>query len=173
MGAGLCWGVPPAALVAAGCAAGVTLPATRPLFADARLDGTSGRAVAHQVLVRIPVGTVLWEEVAFRGVLHATLARTLAPTRATTASSFLFGIWHVRPTLEAVVANRPAAGPVGRGAAVLAGCAGTAVAGALFTGLRERSGSLVAPVLLHLSTNVSGILAARAAGAPRRSATRA
>ena len=167
---GLRWGGPPAALVAAACAAGVALPAARPLFTDERLAGVDGRALAYQVLVRIPVGTVVWEEVAFRGVLHATPALPL--------SSVLFGVWHIRPTLDAVVANHPGAGPVRRSSAVLAGCAVTAAVGALFDGLRVRGGSLLAPVLVHMSSNVSGALAAAAAhrvrtgGAPRRSATR-
>jgi membrane protease YdiL (CAAX protease family) len=177
LGSGVRRGGPPSAVVAAGCAVGAALPATRPVFADARLAGIGGRALAYQALVRIPVGTVLWEEIAFRGALQATLARLVPPVPATAASSVLFGVWHVRPTLDAVRANRPAAGAVRRSAAVLAGCAGTAVAGALFTCLRERSGSLLAPVLLHLSANVSGALAAaavhrvRAGAVPRRCAT--
>ena len=36
-----------------------------------------GASVAYQVTVRIPVGTVLWEEAAFRGVLQAALGRVL------------------------------------------------------------------------------------------------
>ena len=152
---GLRWGGPPAALIAAGCAAGVALPGTRALFADARLAGVEGRALAYQVLVRIPVGTVLWEEVAFRGALHATPGRRLSPV--------LFGVWHVRPTLDAVVANQPGSGPIRRGAAVLAGGAVTAAAGVILAELRVRSGSLLAPVLVHLSSNVSGAVAAAVA----------
>ena len=44
-----------------------------------------------------------------------------------------------------------------------AACAGTAAADVLFAELRRRSGSLVAPVLLHLTANVGGLLAAAAA----------
>jgi membrane protease YdiL (CAAX protease family) len=42
--------------------------------------------------------------------------------------------------------------------------AGTAGAGALLSVLRERSGSLAAPVLLHLAANCTGALAAALAG---------
>ena len=48
--------------------------------------------------------------------------------------------------------------------------AGTAGAGAVFSLLRERSGSLAAPVLLHLAANCTGPLAstlARRTGVPR------
>jgi membrane protease YdiL (CAAX protease family) len=50
-----------------------------------------------------------------------------------------------------------------RPAGVLLACLGTAAAGVLFTVLRQRSGSLLAPVLLHLATNSLGTLAAVAA----------
>ena len=46
---------------------------------------------------------------------------------------------------------------------VAASVAGTAAAGLLLSWLRERSGSLAAPVLLHLSANCGAALAARAA----------
>jgi membrane protease YdiL (CAAX protease family) len=46
---------------------------------------------------------------------------------------------------------------------VLLGCLATAGAGVLLTWLRLRSGSLLAPVLLHLGANTLGMLAAAAA----------
>jgi membrane protease YdiL (CAAX protease family) len=164
-------------VIAAACAAGVAVPAVRPLFADARRAGADGGDVAYQVLIRIPLGTVLWEETAFRGVLLAALTRTFFQPAALGASAVLFGVWHVRPTAEAVAANDLAPGPVMRWLAVLLGCTATAAAGWLFAWLRVRSGSLLAPVLLHLGTNTVGTLAAAAAhrldrGTPRRSRSR-
>jgi uncharacterized protein len=161
--AGLRWGGLCFAVVAAGCAAGVAIPAVRPSFADARLAGASGGEVAYQVLLRIPLGTVLWEEVAFRGVLLAALARLLSLPAAIGGSAVLFGFWHVRPTLSAVSANELTEGPVSTALAVFLGCVITAAAGVLLAWLRVRSGSLLAPVLLHLATNTLGTLAAVAA----------
>jgi membrane protease YdiL (CAAX protease family) len=119
--------------------------------------------VAYRVLLRIPVGTVLWEEVAFRGVLHAALCRELPPGAAAAAGAALFGIWHVHPTSAAIRANAPGGSAAGRRIGVLLGCTGTAAAGALFTWLRQRSGSILAPALLHLAANSGGLLAAVAA----------
>jgi membrane protease YdiL (CAAX protease family) len=161
--AGLRWGGGCAAVVGAGCAAGLAIPATRPLFADARLAGASGGEVAYQVVVRIPLGTVLWEETAFRGVLLAALAPLLSPPAAIGGSAVVFGVWHVRPTLSALAANGLAEGPVARWSALLLGCGTAAAAGVLFAWLRVRSGSLLAPLLLHLATNTLGTLAAAAA----------
>ena len=135
----------------------------RLLLTDARVEGLDGAAVAARALVRIPFGTVLVEEVAFRGVLQAAATRLLPLPAATALSCAVFGVWHVRPALNGLAANDLAAGPLATGGAVLATCLWTAAAGLLFTWLRLRSGSLLAPVLLHLATNSLGVLAAAAA----------
>jgi membrane protease YdiL (CAAX protease family) len=137
--------------------------ALRPLLADARVAGADGGEIACQVLIRIPLGTVLWEETAFRGVQLAGLLRVLPPRAAIGTSAAVFGIWHIRPTLSATAANELASGLLGRTAAVVSGCVATAAAGLLFTGLRLRSGSLLAPVLVHVAANCLGLLAAAAA----------
>ena len=163
LAAGARWGGACAAVVAAGYGTALAVPALRPLLGDARVAGLDGGELAGQVLVRIPLGTVLWEEVAFRGVLLATLGRLLSRRGATGVSAALFGLWHVRPTLGALAANDLAGGPLARTGAVVLACLGTAAAGVLFAELRLRSGSLLAPALLHLATNCRGLLAAAAA----------
>lgn len=158
------WGGAAAVGVAAGLAVALAVDGLRPLLVDARVAALGPAELAHRALVRIPLGTVVWEEVAFRGVLLAALARALPPVRAVAVSAAVFGVWHVRPTIGAVAANDLADGAVGLALLVLAGCLATAAAGVLFAWLRLRSGSLLAPVLLHLATNVLGLLAAAAAG---------
>jgi membrane protease YdiL (CAAX protease family) len=161
--AGLRWGGACAAIVGTAYLIAVLVPSFRPLLTDDRVGGLDGGQLAYRVLVRIPLGTVLWEEVAFRGVLLAVLARLLPMRAAVAVSAVVFGIWHVRPTLGALEAYDVAAGPLLTSAAVVLACAGTAIAGAFFAWLRLRSGSLLAPVLLHLATNSLGTLAAAAA----------
>ena len=124
--------------------------------------GLTRREVTYQVMVRIPVGTVLWEETAFRGVLLAALRRVMPRGTAVAVASGVFGIWHIRPTIGALRANKLAAGPGKTVAAVTAGVAATAAGGVLLSWLRIRSGSLAAPVLLHLAANCTGPLAAYA-----------
>jgi hypothetical protein len=109
--AGLRWGGACSGLVACGYAVGLAVPGLRPLLTDARVAGLDGSAVAHQVLVRIPLGTVLWEEVAFRGVLPVALAPLGSVRAATATSAVVFGIWYVRPTSDAL---RPTTSPTGR-----------------------------------------------------------
>jgi membrane protease YdiL (CAAX protease family) len=151
-----------AATVAAGWLLIAVVPAARPLLGDKRITSLDGRAAAYQALIRIPVGTALWEEIAFRGVLQAALRRVMPKTAAIAVTSCVFGVWHIRPTLQALRANG-LAGTRGRTVAgVTAAVAGTTAGGALFSWLRERSGSLTGPILLHVATNSGGLVAALA-----------
>ena len=157
--AGLRWGSAAAAPVVAALGLAALTPATRPLLDDQRIAGLDRRQLAYDVLLRIPVGTVAWEEIAFRGVLRAALRRVLAEPAATAVGSAVFGLWHIRPTAEALAVNRLAADGGTRILGVTTVAAFTAGAGALMCLLRERSGSLAAPVLLHLAANSAGALA--------------
>ena len=113
---------------------------------------------------------MLWEETAFRGVLLAALRRVMPRGTAVAVASGVFGIWHIRPTSGALRANKLAAGPGKTVAAVTAAVAATAAGGVLLSWLRIRSGSLAAPVLLHLAANCTGALAAYAIAQPSAAA---
>ncbi len=156
--AGLRLGVMASAPIAAAFALAPVTPA-RKLLHDQRVAGLDRRQLAYQVLVRIPVGTVGWEEVAFRAVLPAALQRVLPRPAALVTASALFGLWHVRPTAEALAGNQLATGRSARTAAVGAVVAGTSAAGAFLSYLCGRSGSLAAPVMVHLTANCAGPLA--------------
>jgi CAAX protease family protein len=144
------------------------VPATRPLLGDQRAAGLSGRDVAYQTLIRIPVGTALWEETAFRGVLQAAWRRVLPDAAAIAVTSGVFGAWHIRPTLQALQANGLAGDRRRAAAGTLAGCAATAAGGALLCWLRARSGRLADTVLLHAAINSGGLIAAHAVAAHRQ-----
>jgi len=156
-----------AAAAACGWVLAAAAPAARPILRDERVAGLSGRSIAYQVMVRIPLGTVLWEETAFRGVLQAALSRVMTGGAAIAVTSAVFGIWHVRPTAGALRVNERAGGPGRTLAGVGSGVAATAAGGVLLSWLRVRSGSLAAPMLLHLATNCGGALAAWAVARTR------
>jgi uncharacterized protein len=160
--AGLAWGAVPAAAIAVTYAVALAIGPIRAELADA--TSLSRTAAALAVLVVIPLGTVLPEELAFRGVLWALLCRRHGPRAATVGSSVLFGLWHVVPALGGGAANEVAVGAVGGGAAGTAvRVAGTVVvtglAGAALCWLRTASGSLLAPALVHWAANGLGVLA--------------
>ena len=168
---GLVWGGAAVALVVAGYAVGLAVPAWRGLFLDARHAVGPLRA-ARRAFVVVPLGVVVFEEVAFRGVLWGLVGVQHGTLWAAAVTSVLFGLWHVLPAVDGARAN--AAGPDGatgsRGAGrvapgiltrqVVGTVAFTALAGVVFAVLRQQSGSLLAPFLLHWATNGLGILAA-------------
>lgn len=165
LGEGLRWGAVCSAAVvvtvAGGAALADVLEPIGKLLDDDRA-ALEPREVAAATLVRIPLGTALFEEVAFRGVLAAACRRAMAPPLATTWSNLVFGLWHVAPTIVTLRINdadpRSRAGVATVAMAVVA----TTAAGALLDALRERSGSLAAPVLAHWAVNASGLVAAAA-----------
>lgn len=145
-----------AGALAAALGAALANPRTRPLLRDARIAELTLPEVAAHATVRIPLGTAVFEETAYRGVLLAALGRRLPPARAALVGSAAFGISHVRPAWEANRRND-------RGTAageVLGTVAGTAAAGLLFCRLRTRTGSLAAPVTVHAAANSLALLAA-------------
>jgi membrane protease YdiL (CAAX protease family) len=130
-------------------AAGVTvLGSDSPLVRD-----HVGRSTGHvlmQTFVEIPVATVLLEEFAFRGVLGALFHRVVSPWRAVTATSLLFGLWHVPGASSGL--------DLGGVSYVLAVVAATTLAGIVFQLMKDHTRSLVAPGLAHWATNGLSLL---------------
>lgn len=94
-----------ASAVAGAYAVGIAVPATRRFFRDERALSLSRARALEEALLQVPVGTVLLEEVGFRGVLHALVARSHGPSAATAVSSVLFGLWHILPAVDMMAAN--------------------------------------------------------------------
>ncbi|MFF8607197.1 CPBP family intramembrane glutamic endopeptidase [Streptomyces sp. NPDC015346] len=166
---GLRWGLILAAAVVTVYLAGLAVPFTRDAFQDQRAAGLTAGELVYRVLVRVPLGTVLLEEIAFRGVLWAMVERRWGHLWATTLSSFLFGLWHVLPSRGLTRANAAAealfgTGPAGVALSVGAAVVGTALAGVLLCELRRRSRSLIPPMALHCALNSTGYVLAWAAG---------
>ncbi|MFG1784226.1 CPBP family intramembrane glutamic endopeptidase [Rhodococcus oryzae] len=150
-------------VVVAVVAIGALLPITRPFFMADRYATISGALIASMIV--IPLQTVIPEELAFRGVLHGTLDRAWGARGVFAAGSLLFGLWHIASSLGLTSGNRGLTGILGGGVwGQVLGIAGavlaTAAAGFVFTWLRSRSGSLIAPIALHWSLNGAGALAA-------------
>ncbi|MDQ4133578.1 MAG: CPBP family intramembrane metalloprotease [Actinomycetota bacterium] len=138
---------------------GAAWPTTRGLFDDERVPGGAGGwERVYQTAVRIPLGTVAFEELAFRGVLLAFLRRRLPLAVAVVVDSALFGLWHIVPTLGTARANQIAG--TGRAGLLIGSVLVTAVGGVVFCALRVRGGHLLAPAMLHLAFNDTGYLLA-------------
>lgn len=143
--AGLRWGSAAAAVPVVGYAVALAMPSLRSRIVvpdDVRHD------FVDWVAVQIPFGTVITEELLFRGVLTALTEGAWPVPAATAVRAAAFGLWHVHP---ARVADDSVPGTI----------AFTASASLVFDWLRARSGSVLAPALLHLAVNVGGALMLR------------
>lgn len=143
-----------------------SVPLTQSAFLNERY-GVDVGATLLAALVVIPLQTVIPEELAFRGVLHANLSRRFGFRAVAVIGSVLFGLWHVASSLGLTIGNDGFSAVLGTGlfgqiAGVMGAVAGTTVAGFVFTWLRHRGGSILAPIGLHWALNGAGALAALA-----------
>ena len=137
------------------------IPLTRQAFLDGRYQLHTGAALLT-ALVFIPLGTIVLEEIAFRGVLMGLFRNRSRAWVAVLVSSVMFGAWHIVPA-AALGANRLVsevfgAGPMAQVALIAAVVAFTGLAGWLLCEIRRRSGSLIATAGLHWATNGLGVL---------------
>jgi uncharacterized protein len=160
LGAGLTAGTAGAGLVAAVYAGLATSATGRVVFDDDRVGQLTPSEARWQQLVRIPLGTVLAEEIVFRAVLPLLLDQPDQPDWiAEAATAALFGLWHILPSMELHRQNTAmgwAAQDFGAKAAVPAAVLTTTAAGVALHRLRRRSGHLAAPLLVHAATNLVG-----------------
>ena len=142
---GLRLGTAVAAAVGAGVALTTAVPRVRAAMGDRELPERPG----HWLGVEIPLGTVWSEETAFRGALSTVAAGAFGPRVGRLLQAATFGLTHVPDAMET-------------GEPVVATVLMTGLAGWIFAVLRERSGSLLAPILAHLAINEAGAIAALA-----------
>ena len=158
---GLVWGFALIGIVLVVYLVAVAIPGTRELFKDDRVKGWSFGRTLEAVFVRVPLGTVLLEEVAFRAVLPATIAARTTRRWAVGASAALFGFWHVLPSIGLGHRNQVAQDTIGAAPGwvpVALAVVSTAAVGIWFSFLRNKSKSLLTPMALHWSTNALGYL---------------
>lgn len=139
---------------------GLAMPAVNELFEDKRVS-TGVLTVLYQAVIRIPIGTVLLEELAFRSVLPGLVAKRYGALRGSIVASVFFGLWHVLPALNINNVNPIArdvfgSGFGGKAAAVLFAVVATMVAGLWLCLIRYRARSVLASMLAHVATNSIG-----------------
>ena len=158
--AGLRWGLGVAALVATAYLAALAITPLRASVAE--VGAPTWPAAMVSAVILIPLGTVIHEEFAFRGLLFGVLRRRSGRRAAVLGSSAVFGCWHVVPALATGPTNAAMADAVGEGfggaALRLAGTVLiTGLGGIVLCELRVRSGSLLAPILLHWAVTAGGV----------------
>ena len=135
-----------AATVTIGGVAAVAMHPRTPDVGDLARHATPALA-RRAALGTIPLSVAVPEEVAFRGVLDASLRRHLRPGSADLVGALAFGAWHV------LGATPVGSGPRGRLLGAALTVAATTVAGLGFTALRRRSGSVLPGIAGHWALN--------------------
>jgi membrane protease YdiL (CAAX protease family) len=145
--------------VALAMVAGTRVSGLRDLYRPAAASCTL-LSILHEALVRVPFATALPEELIFRGGLYG-LASRKGEFRAIQLTSLLFGLYHIAPTLRRIRAGLRLGqtGHVPLAARLLANVTITALAGLGLAYLRCRTGSVLAPWLVHTTANAAGLLA--------------
>jgi membrane protease YdiL (CAAX protease family) len=132
-----------------------------PVFDEVFRDRNAGESAVTWFLIafiRIPFGTALLEEVAFRGALPALYARRWGVTAGSVIASVWFGAWHLLPALDVGKANPTAErwlgpGALGTSVGVASAVIGTFLAGLWWCFVRYRSKSLLSSFLGHVAAN--------------------
>ncbi len=128
-------------------------------FLDSRYDRDMVSTLIY-IFIGIPLLTVFFEELLFRGILWGYIRDHWNAKRATIVSSALFGLWHVLASrgmdksflIDAGI-PKTAALPLLIGATVVA----TFCAGVLLCELRRRTESLWVPIIFHWAINASAV----------------
>lgn len=175
---GLATGAAGSALVALLLGAVTATAMGQELLDDDRVvDASWAQTLAH-VGIFIPGGTVVLEEVAFRGVLPALLdpdGRSVSSTIVVPAVAF--GAWHIVSSRDFVAAHGQDTDRAGGGTGSTPGIVAVTTLAGLLLGLARRGGGhLVTPALMHLTANAlvtvvgRGVGRLRRSGSPRRAA---
>lgn len=146
-------------------ALGMVLPATNEAFLDTRIAGATVWGMLFIVLVQIPLGTVVLEEIAFRGVLPALMGASPAIRWRwipVLGASLLFGLWHILPSIGINQANAAVSDVIGADQllATITAVLATAVAGVLMCLMARLGKGIKTTMLLHWATNSLGFFAA-------------
>ncbi len=146
-----------------GIVAVAAIPLFRNLFSDGPSKHKSSRMTVFELLLRIPFGTALSEEVIFRSVLLGLLLSTYSTLWAVALSSMLFGIWHIIPTLNTLSSNDSFSELIDeqrhrRIGYLLLTIVVTMVAGAGLSWLRMWTDSVITPWVVHTCINSVAVL---------------
>ena len=126
-------------------------------YKDPRYHHELSTALYSSLLI-LPLKTVIFEELAFRGILLGLLLKRTTRSWAIGVSSLMFGLWHVSSATNmhqvSFLGHRALPSIV----IVIPTVLITALAGVFFCELRLRSKSLVAPIAVHWFINGAAIV---------------
>jgi membrane protease YdiL (CAAX protease family) len=105
--------------------------------------------LARHVVLLLPLGVILPEEIAFRGVLLGALARMADRRAAIAGASAAFALWHVSVVVTTVGQTTLAPSSLWSALGIVAALVVVGAGGAVFATLRLATGSLATAVAAH------------------------
>lgn len=149
-------------IITAGTVIIAAIPFLRHYFLGENLAQASGKLMAFEAAIRIPLGTALVEEILFRGILLGLLLLHHSTIVALIIAAVIFGLWHIFPTINQIEDNDSVAKALQdkkqrKYGSIIGVVAVTTIAGLLFGWLRIIAGGILAPWLVHWSINASGV----------------
>jgi len=128
-----------------------------PFFSSYEADANNIGDLFYRLLLKIPFGTVLLEEFAFRGLLISLLfSYGLGSNQCVLISSAIFGLWHIGFILRTVprVQLFKVKGIITAFGILVIGFIGSLI----FGFLRIKTDNLLSPILVHWIINVSTLI---------------
>ncbi len=151
-----------AAIVLTGYLIALAIPPLRAAFHDTRIASIGLQTLLWAAVIRVPFGTVLLEEVAFRGVLPGLLGGgDRFRWRPVLGASVLFGLWHIGPAITMARTNAMIHDLLGSAATIVAPIGVVAAmtgAGIAMCAWRYAGRGLLASMSVHTATNSAGML---------------
>ena len=118
----------------------------------APLATIGGADLARHIAVFVPLGIVIPEEVAFRGVLLGALTRSAALAVSVLFAGLAFAFWHAWIAV-ATVGQTTLAGPLWSLVGIAGALAVVGAGGAVLAWLRLRAGTIAATIAAHWAFN--------------------
>ncbi len=151
-----------AGVVLLGYLVALAIPPLRAAFHDTRIASIGLHALLWAAVIRVPFGTVLLEEVAFRGVLPGLLGGgDRFRWRPVLGASVLFGLWHIGPAITMGRTNPLIHDLLGSAATIVAPLGvvvAMTAAGIAMSAWRYAGRGLLASMSVHTATNSAGMV---------------
>ena len=122
------------------------------------LASLSTEALLWRAFVSMPLDTAIPEEIAFRGVLLATLRRRFADRAAMLVSAAVFTAWHGVVVSRTIALTNLDAEPLLAALGLIGAFIAIGCGGVLFAWLRLTSGHLAGSIVAHWAFNASLLL---------------
>lgn len=123
-----------------------------------QLDEITRQTIWWRIFVRIPLGTVLFEETLFRGILYGFLMRKGSAAKAVWVTSLFFTLWHITPAFKVVTSNFQIGAVIFGLVIWVVLLLGALLGGLLFAWIRYRTRNIAGCILAHFLINILALM---------------